>query len=44
MTGWGARIDTDELQAHRIDFLIAKPFSRDRILDVLAQVDGQNGR
>ncbi|MGH7311714.1 MAG: hybrid sensor histidine kinase/response regulator, partial [Candidatus Rokuibacteriota bacterium] len=44
MTGWGARIDKDELQAHRVDFLIAKPFSRDQILEMLAQVDGMGGR
>jgi signal transduction histidine kinase len=44
MTGWGARIDKDELQTHSVDFLIAKPFSRDQILEMLAQVDGLTGR
>ena len=35
MTGWGARIEPHEVQAHHVDFLITKPFSLDEILEAL---------
>jgi signal transduction histidine kinase len=40
MTGWGVSIEKDQLQAHKVDFLIAKPFGRDQVLEILARVDG----
>jgi signal transduction histidine kinase/ActR/RegA family two-component response regulator len=38
VTGWGARVDLEELAAHGVDFLLAKPFRRDDVLRVLSQV------
>ena len=40
MTGWGVRIEPDEVQTHNVNFLIAKPFSLDEILEAL---DGDMG-
>src|SRR5262249_3400796 len=37
ITGWGARIEPDELQAHHVDFLIAKPFKAREVLQVIAE-------
>jgi signal transduction histidine kinase/CheY-like chemotaxis protein len=38
ITGWGAGIDTEELAAHGVDFLLAKPFRRDDVLRVLSEI------
>jgi signal transduction histidine kinase/ActR/RegA family two-component response regulator len=38
VTGWGARVDGDDLAAHGVDFLLAKPFRREEILRVLSEV------
>jgi signal transduction histidine kinase len=44
ITGWGARVQPDDLQTHNVDFLIAKPFRRDQILAVLAPTEGSRAR
>ena len=44
ITGWGARVQPDDLQTHNVDFLIAKPFRRDQILSVLAPAEGSPAR
>jgi DNA-binding NarL/FixJ family response regulator len=38
MTGWGVRIEPDEVQAHNVHFLITKPFSLEEILEALGSV------
>jgi signal transduction histidine kinase/ActR/RegA family two-component response regulator len=38
VTGWGAEVATDELGAHGVDFLLAKPFRRGDVLRVLSEV------
>jgi CheY-like chemotaxis protein/anti-sigma regulatory factor (Ser/Thr protein kinase) len=35
MTGWGVRIEPDEVQAHNVNFLISKPFRLNEILEAL---------
>jgi signal transduction histidine kinase/CheY-like chemotaxis protein len=39
MTGWGVRIEPDEVQAHNVNFLISKPFSLNEILEALDSAD-----
>jgi signal transduction histidine kinase/ActR/RegA family two-component response regulator len=39
ITGWGASVQPEELQAHHVDFLIAKPFRRDQVLAVLVPAE-----
>jgi signal transduction histidine kinase len=36
ITGWGVAIEPEQLKAQGIDFMIAKPFRREEILEVLA--------
>jgi CheY-like chemotaxis protein len=36
MTGWGVRIEPEEVQSHNVHFLISKPFSVEEILEALA--------
>jgi CheY-like chemotaxis protein len=44
ITGWGASIKPEELQAHHVDFLISKPFRRDAVLAVLVPAEGSPAR
>jgi signal transduction histidine kinase len=44
ITGWGASIKPEELQAHHVDFLISKPFRRDDVLAVLVPAEGAPAR
>jgi signal transduction histidine kinase/ActR/RegA family two-component response regulator len=37
ITGWGARIEPEELRAHHVDFLIAKPFNAREVLQAVAE-------
>ena len=37
ITGWGARVEPEELEAHGMDLLIAKPFQMKDLLDILAK-------
>ncbi len=38
ITGWGARVEAEELKAHGVDFLIAKPFEVKEVLRVLSDL------
>lgn len=38
VTGWGARVEPEELRAHGMDFLIAKPFQVEDLLRTLSQL------
>jgi DNA-binding response OmpR family regulator len=40
VTGWGDRIDTAEAEARGVDFVVAKPFKRDQIREVVAAALG----
>jgi hypothetical protein len=44
ITGWGASIKPEELQAHHVDFLISKPFRRDDVLAVLVPAEESPAR
>ncbi len=38
VTGWGARVEPAELQAHGVDFLVAKPFQIEDLLHTLSKL------
>ncbi|HEY7363664.1 MAG TPA: GAF domain-containing protein [Methylomirabilota bacterium] len=40
VTGWGDRIDPAEAEARGVDFIVAKPFKRDQIREVVAAALG----
>jgi DNA-binding response OmpR family regulator len=40
VTGWGDRIDLAEAEARGVDFVVAKPFKRDHIREVIAAALG----
>jgi CheY-like chemotaxis protein/anti-sigma regulatory factor (Ser/Thr protein kinase) len=40
VTGWGDRIDPAEAEARGVDFVVAKPFKRDQIREVIAAALG----
>ncbi|HET9490895.1 MAG TPA: GAF domain-containing protein [Methylomirabilota bacterium] len=40
VTGWGDRIDLAEAEARGVDFVVAKPFKRDQIREVIAAALG----
>ena len=44
VTGWGDRIDPHEAEARGVDHIVAKPFKRDSIREVVAAVLGGRAR
>jgi len=43
ITGWGARVEPKELEAHGVDFLIPKPFQIEALLRTLSKLGPASG-
>jgi CheY-like chemotaxis protein len=44
ITGWGDRIDPGEAEARGVDYVVAKPFKREQVREILAAVAGTGQR